>query len=71
MRRTLILLVLIIPFVLITTVGVVYLFVLIVKALNRYISSTEVREEKRTSLKTLGEVIKKYPEELIKEVEGQ
>lgn len=39
-------------------VGIVYLFVLIIKALRRYIGSSEVREEKRASLKTLGEVIK-------------
>ena len=37
-----------------------YLFVLIVKALNRYIKSSEVREEKRESLKSLGEVIKRH-----------
>ena len=44
-------LVLIIPFMLVTIVGVVYLFVLIVKALKKYIRSSEVREEKRASLK--------------------
>lgn len=44
---------------LVITAGVVYLFILIVKALKRYIKSSETREEKRASLKTLGEVIKK------------
>ena len=39
------------PFVLIIIAGVVYLFTLIVKALKKYISSSEVREEKRASLK--------------------
>lgn len=41
-------------------VGVIYLLVLIVKALKKYIKSGEVREEKRASLKSLGDVIKKY-----------
>ena len=40
--------------------GAVYLFVLIIKALRKYISSGAVREEKKASLKTLGEVIKKH-----------
>ena len=59
MGNTLVAIVLIIPLVLVVIVGIVYLLVLIVKALKRYIKSSDVREEKRTSLKTLGEVIKK------------
>ena len=47
-------------FYIVIVVGVVYLFILIVKALKRYIKSSEVREEKRASLETLGEVIKKH-----------
>ena len=59
MGRLLVLLVLIVPLVLAGIVVSVYLLVLIVKALKRYIKSSELREEKRVSLKTLGEVIKK------------
>lgn len=40
--------------------GLVYLFILAVKALRRYIRSSEVREEKKKSTKTLGEIIKKH-----------
>ena len=59
MGRLLVLLVLIVPLVLVGIVVSVYLFVLLVKALKRYIKSSDVREEKRASLKTIGEVIKK------------
>ena len=38
--------------------AVVYLFILIVKALKKYISSKEVREEKKAVAKTLGEALK-------------
>ena len=59
MGRVFVLFGLMIPFILAILAGVVYLFVLIIKALRKYIKSSEVREEKRASLKTLGEVIKK------------
>ena len=58
--RVIVLFGLMIPFTLAIIAGVVYLFVLIVKALKKYIRSSEVREEKRASLKTLGEVIKTH-----------
>ena len=51
---------LLIIFLCIIAAGSVYLFVLIVKALKRYIRSGEVREEKKKSAKTLGEVLKKH-----------
>ena len=38
--------------------GIVYLFVLIVKALRRYVNSKEVREEKKKTAKSLGEALK-------------
>ena len=38
----------------------VYLFILIVKALRRYIHSGEVRKEKSTIKKSLGEAIKEH-----------
>ena len=38
--------------------GIVYLFVLVVKALKKYINSKEVREEKKAVAKSLGEALK-------------
>ncbi len=38
--------------------GIVYLFVLIVKALRKYINSKEVREEKKVVARSLGEALK-------------
>lgn len=38
--------------------GIVYLFVLIVKALRKYVNSKEVREEKKVAARSLGEVLK-------------
>lgn len=40
--------------------AMMYLFVLIVKALRRYISSGEIRKEKASIKKTLGESIKEH-----------
>lgn len=39
-------------------VAVIYLFILIVKALKKYIGSKEVREEKREMRASLGEVLR-------------
>lgn len=39
-------------------IAVVYLFILIVKALKKYIGSKEVREEKREMRASLGEVLR-------------
>lgn len=41
-------------------VAFIYLFVLIVRALRKYIKSESVRKEKAESAKSLGEVIKRY-----------
>lgn len=38
--------------------GIVYLFILIVKALKKYVNSKEVREEKKAVTKSLGEALK-------------
>lgn len=38
--------------------GIVYLFILIVKALKKYVNSKEVREEKKAVVKSLGEALK-------------
>ena len=45
---------------LITTAAVVYLFILIVRVLKKYINSQDVRKEKSETRKSLGEVLKKY-----------
>ena len=37
--------------------GIVYLFILIVKALKKYVNSKEVREEKKAVAKSLGEAL--------------
>jgi DNA-binding XRE family transcriptional regulator len=37
-----------------------YLFILIIRALKKYIASTDMRNEKSETRKSLGEVIKKY-----------
>ena len=38
--------------------GIIYLFILIVKALKKYVNSKEVREEKKAVAKSLGEALK-------------
>ena len=38
--------------------GTVYLFILIVKALKKYVNSKEVREEKKAVARSLGEALK-------------
>lgn len=38
--------------------GIVYLFILIVKALKKYVNSKDVREEKKAVAKSLGEALK-------------
>lgn len=44
-------------------VAIIYLFILIVKVLKKYINSKEVRKEKAETAKTLGEVLKKHRNE--------
>ena len=41
-------------------IAFIYLFVLVVRALKKYIKSEPVRKEKAESAKSLGEVIKRY-----------
>lgn len=40
--------------------GIIYLFILLVKALKRYIKSGEVRREKSATAKSLGEALKQH-----------
>lgn len=55
-------LILIIGYLMYFVVGVafIYLFVLVVRTLKKYIKSEPVRKEKAESAKSLGEVIKRY-----------
>ena len=55
---TVIVAVLYVLFWLVIFAGIVYLFVLIVKALRKYVNSKEVREEKKVVAKSLGEALK-------------
>ena len=48
------------PVVLLTWGAVVYLFVLIIKALRKYIKSADVRAEKAEIKKSLGETIREH-----------
>lgn len=40
--------------------GLIYLFVLLVKALRKYLKSSEVRKEKAATCKSLGEALKEH-----------
>lgn len=40
--------------------GIIYLFVLLAKALKKYIRSAEIRKEKSESAKSLGEALKSH-----------
>ena len=56
MANTFIMIVISLPFI----GGIIYLFVLLCKALRKYIGSKEVREEKSQMKKALGEVLKEH-----------
>ena len=45
-------------FLIAVSAGIVYLIILIVKALKKYVNSKEVREEKKAVAKSLGEALK-------------
>ena len=53
-------LILLIFMVLVPLAGMVYLFILIVKSLRKYIHSGETRNEKSIYKRTLGETLKEY-----------
>lgn len=40
--------------------GIIYLFVLLIKALRKYLNSTEVRKAKSESAKSLGQALKEH-----------
>ena len=40
--------------------GIIYLFILLIRALKKYLSSSEVRKEKTESAKSLGQALKEH-----------
>lgn len=60
MKTTMVILIIVYLMYFIVGVAFIYLFVLVVRALRKYIKSEPVRKEKAESAKSLGEVIKRY-----------
>jgi len=60
MSNTLIATVLVFVIGLISLCGIVYLFVLVVKTLKKYINSSDIRKEKSDIKKSLGETLKEH-----------
>lgn len=60
MKTTMVILIIIYLMYFIVGFAIIYLFVLVVRALKKYIKSEPVRKEKAESAKSLGEVIKRY-----------
>lgn len=60
MANTLFMLMITLPLFFLTIGGVVYLFVLLCRALKKYISSTDSRKESAIIKKSLGEVLKNH-----------
>ena len=60
MQNTLFMILITIPLFLLTIGGIVYLFILLIKALKKYIHSSESRKEQAAVKKSLGEVLKNH-----------
>ena len=60
MLNTLILGIIVLPIMILSIGGVIYLFILLCRALRKYISSSDSRKESAIIKKSLGEVIKNY-----------
>ena len=60
MLNTLIMGIIVLPIMLLSIGGVIYLFILLCRALRKYISSSDSRKESAIIKKSLGEVIKNY-----------
>ena len=60
MRETLFQLLITIPLLLLVVGGIIYIFVLLCKALRKYIRSSETRKESAIIKKSLGEVLKSH-----------
>ena len=60
MQRTLFMLLVTLPIFFLTIGGIVYLFVLLCRALKKYINSSESRKEQAAVKRSLGEVLKNH-----------
>ena len=60
MENTLVMLLIVLPLIFLTIGGIVYLFVLLCRALKKYISSSDSRKESTIIKKSLGEVLKNH-----------
>lgn len=60
MKTTLFMLLVALPIFFLIIGGIVYLFILLCRALKRYINSSESRKEQATVKKSLGEVLKNH-----------
>ena len=60
MKTTIIMLIIFLPIMIAIFSGIVYLFVLLCRALKKYNGSKEVREEKNSVKKALGEILKEH-----------
>jgi len=60
MLNTLIMGIIVLPIMLLSVGGVIYLVILLCRALKKYIQSSDTRKESSTIKKSLGEVLKNY-----------
>ncbi len=60
MKTTIIMFIVVLPIMIAIFSGIVYLFVLLCRALKKYIGSKEAREEKNSVKKALGDVLKEH-----------
>ena len=60
MKTTIVMLIIVLPIMLAIFAGIIYLFALLCRALKKYIGSKDVREEKNSVKKALGEILKEH-----------
>ena len=60
MKTTIVMLIIVLPIMLAIFAGIIYLFAILCRALKKYIGSKEVREEKNSVKKALGEILKEH-----------
>ena len=60
MENTLVMLLIVLPLIFLTIGGIVYFFVLLCRALKKYVSSSDSRKESAIIKKSLGEVLKNH-----------
>ena len=60
MANTFVMLLVVLPIIVLVLGGILYLFVLLCRALKKYISSTDSRQDAAIIKKSLGEVLKNY-----------